>query len=123
MLKLCAWGVHLYTAMGAVAGLIALDCIARGDFRGAFCRDGRGRLHRFQRRTTGPRNQNPRANSLAFDGAMLDNIVDYLTYVIAPVFLMLRREAARARPYGFIVAALCRARQRLRFLSRRSQDR
>ena len=25
-----------------------------------------------------------------FDGALLDNIVDYLTYVLAPVFLMLR---------------------------------
>ena len=36
MLKLCAWGVHLYTAMGAVAGLISLDRIASGDFRGAF---------------------------------------------------------------------------------------
>ena len=32
-----------------------------------------------------------------FDGALLDNIVDYLTYVAAPVFLMVR---ARVIPDG-----------------------
>ena len=32
----CAWAVHLYTALGAVAGLLALNYIAHGDWRGAF---------------------------------------------------------------------------------------
>src|SRR5438045_2377568 len=35
LLKCCAWVVHLYTAAGAITGIIALDRIARGDFHGA----------------------------------------------------------------------------------------
>src|SRR5262245_56872490 len=34
--RLAAWGVHLYTASGAVIGLLALDAIARGALAAAF---------------------------------------------------------------------------------------
>ena len=97
MLKLCAWGVHLYTAMGAVAGLISLDCIARGDFRGAFVAMA---VAVFIDSSDGPmaRAIKIRERIPAFDGAMLDNIVDYLTYVIAPVFLMLRSRVLAPGP-------------------------
>jgi phosphatidylcholine synthase len=85
----CAWAVHFYTALGAVAGLLAFNYIARGDWRGAFAMmavavvidasDGTiARVLRVRERIP------------YFDGALLDNIVDYLTYVAAPVFLMLR---------------------------------
>lgn len=89
MLKLCAFGVHLYTAMGAVAGLVSLDCIARGDFRGAFIAMA---VAVFIDSSDGPlaRAIRIRDHIPWFDGALLDNIVDYLTYVVAPVFLMLR---------------------------------
>jgi len=39
-----------------------------------------------------------------FDGALLDNIVDYLTYVLAPVFLMLRAGILAPGIGGYIVA-------------------
>ena len=81
--------MHLYTALGAVAGLVSIDYAARGDFRASFIAmavataidssDGPlARLLEVRRRIP------------HFDGALLDNIVDYLTYVLAPVFLMLR---------------------------------
>jgi len=89
MLKLCAWGVHLYTAMGAVAGLISLDRIASGDFRGAFIAMA---VAVFIDSSDGPLARAIRIRDRVpwFDGALLDNIVDYVTYVVAPVFLMLR---------------------------------
>jgi phosphatidylcholine synthase len=104
MLKLCAWGVHLYTAMGAVAGLISLDYIARGDFRGAFVAMA---VAVFIDSSDGPmaRAIRIRERIPVFDGAMLDNIVDYLTYVIAPVFLMLRSRVLAPGPTSFVVAA------------------
>ncbi len=98
LLRLCAWGVHLYTALGAVAGLVSIEYAARGDFRASFIAmavaiaidssDGPlARMLEVRRRIP------------HFDGAMLDNVVDYLNYVLAPVFLMLR--AGILRPgYG-----------------------
>ena len=41
-----------------------------------------------------------------FDGALLDNIVDYLTYVLAPVFLMLRAQIIEPGLSGYIVGGL-----------------
>jgi phosphatidylcholine synthase len=84
-----AWAVHVYTAAGALIGLIALLAAVDGDFRGAFlwligataidASDGvLARLARVKERT-------PR-----FDGARLDDIVDYLTYVFVPAVIMLR---------------------------------
>ena len=84
-----AWAVHVYTAAGAVLGLLALLAAVDGDFRAAFlwlvaataidASDGvLARLARVQERT-------PR-----FDGARLDDIVDYLTYVFVPAVIMVR---------------------------------
>jgi phosphatidylcholine synthase len=38
-----------------------------------------------------------------FDGALLDNVVDYLTYVLAPVFLMLRAGILEPGFSGYLV--------------------
>ena len=92
----CAWAVHLYTALGAVAGLQSLNYITLGNWRGAFTMmaiavaidASDGSLARAIR---------VRERIPFFDGAMLDNIVDYLNYVAAPVFLILR---ARLIPDG-----------------------
>jgi phosphatidylcholine synthase len=104
-LRLCAWGVHLYTALGAVAGLLSIDYAARGDFRASFIAmavataidssDGPlARLLEVRRRIP------------HFDGALLDNIVDYLTYVLAPVFLMLRAGILERGFGGYLIGGI-----------------
>ena len=40
----------------------------------------------------------------AFDGALLDNIVDYLTYTVAPVFLMLEAGVLPGSRWGLTLA-------------------
>src|SRR6266852_714396 len=82
-LKGCAWAVHLYTALGAVAGLLALD-------------SSDGPLARKVR---------IRERIPMLDGALLDNVVDYLTYVAAPVFLMLRAGIVPRGAVGLALAA------------------
>ena len=88
-LRYCAWVVHFYTAAGAVTSIIALDRIARGDFRVALIVMA---IALFVDSTDGPvaRSLNVRARLPFFDGSLLDNIIDYLSYVAVPVFFMLR---------------------------------
>ncbi len=79
-----AWIVHLYTAIGAVLALFAVRAFAAGDPREGFlwlyatvvidASDGW-----FARRLVVDR------RVPALDGTLLDNIVDYLTFVFAPV--------------------------------------
>lgn len=98
----CAWGVHLYTALGAVFGVLAIHYAAMGEYRASFIAmavtiaidssDGTlARLFDVKKRVP------------AFDGSLLDNIVDYLTYVVAPVFLMIRAGLVTGT-VGFAVA-------------------
>ena len=85
--KAAAWSVHAFTALGAVCGFGALVATVDGDYRLAFlwlvaatvidASDG------VLARAAQVRQHVP-----AFDGARLDDIVDYLTYVVAPVFLL-----------------------------------
>jgi phosphatidylcholine synthase len=99
----CAWAVHLYTALGAVLGLLAIDYIARENWRGAFvmmavavvidASDG-----------TFARALRVRERIPFFDGALLDNIVDYLNYVAVPVFLMTRARILPATAAGETIA-------------------
>jgi phosphatidylcholine synthase len=84
-----AWAVHLYTALGAVCGFGAVLATVQADYRRAFlwlvaatvidATDG------MLARAADVKTHVPR-----FDGARLDDIVDYLTYVFAPAFLMYR---------------------------------
>ena len=84
-----AWAVHLYTALGAVCGFGAVLATVQADYRRAFlwmvaatvidATDG------ALARAADVKTHVPR-----FDGARLDDIVDYLTYVFAPAFLMYR---------------------------------
>ena len=85
--RLVGWLVHLFTASGAVIGLYTLYAIYQGDFLFAFWLMGitifidsiDGALARhYQVKKSVPR----------IDGALLDNIVDYLNYVITPTFLL-----------------------------------
>jgi phosphatidylcholine synthase len=83
---LAAWGVHLYTASGAALGFFALEATAAGNYGRAFllmalatvidCTDG-----------TLARRARVKEVLPHFDGSKLDDIVDYLNYVVVPVVL------------------------------------
>src|SRR5215472_7365531 len=103
-LKYCAWAVHFYTAAGAAAGIIALDLIARGDLRSALIVMA---ITLFIDSTDGPlaRSLNVREQLPFFDGSLLDNVIDYLTYVAIPVFFMLRSGVLADNAAGLMVAS------------------
>jgi len=82
-----AWGVHAFTASGAVVGAIALLAIGAGNWQQAAILmlvalaidSADGTLAR----AVGVREVLP-----AFDGRRLDDMVDYLNYVIVPVVFL-----------------------------------
>jgi phosphatidylcholine synthase len=99
-----AWGVHLYTGTGALTGFAAVLAIISGHYRAAFlwmvaatfvdATDGvLARLARVKERVP------------EFDGARLDDIVDYLTYVFAPV-LLLYHAGTLPPGWGVLVSAV-----------------
>src|SRR5438045_9778651 len=104
-LKCGAWAVHLYTASGAVAGLIALDLTARNNFRGAIIAMA---ITLFIDSTDGPlaRALEVKRRRRVFDGSLLDNVVDYLTYVAGPACVM-RRAGIRGDGRRRRVGASC----------------
>jgi phosphatidylcholine synthase len=84
-----AWLVHFYTASGAVLAFVAVLATFEGRFRAAFilliastlvdATDGLfARAARVKDLTPG------------FDGARLDDIVDYLTFVFVPLLILFR---------------------------------
>jgi phosphatidylcholine synthase len=86
-----AWAVHLYTALSAPLGVWALFAIFDGDFRAGWLllfatvvidsTDGMlARLVRVGEALPG------------FDGRRLDDIVDYLCWVVVPTILLVRAE-------------------------------
>lgn len=87
MKNLAAWAVHAYTASGALMGLAGVIAAGSGDVRAAFfwmfaatAVDGTdgvlARAARVKERTP------------TFDGARLDDIVDYLTFVFLPAYVI-----------------------------------
>jgi len=103
ILMACAWGVHLYTALGAALGLIAILSAAHGDYRAAFIAMGAATIIDC---SDGPlaRMLMVKIRVPSFDGALLDNIVDYLTYTVAPVFLMLEAGIIPSSRWGLGLA-------------------
>jgi phosphatidylcholine synthase len=82
-----AWSVHLFTATGAVWGLMAIIAVIQHQWQAAFFWMGAavvvdsvdGTLaRRFEVKGMLP----------DFDGALLDNIIDYLTYVLVPALFV-----------------------------------
>lgn len=86
-MKVLAWAVHLLTASGAVCCVLALHAAANADWRGAFLWLAvavlidavDGALARWVR----VKEMLPN-----FDGALLDNIVDYGSYVLVPAMVL-----------------------------------
>ncbi|VUZ85148.1 CDP-diacylglycerol-choline O-phosphatidyltransferase [Candidatus Methylomirabilis lanthanidiphila] len=85
--QMMAWAVHLFTACGAVIGVWCLIAIHRGDYRGAFF--GMVLAVVFDA-VDGPLARLTRVKEILpqFDGAKLDDIVDYLNYVVVPIVLI-----------------------------------
>jgi phosphatidylcholine synthase len=87
MRTLAAWGVHLYTASSAVFGIWAIFAIFQHEYRLAIylimltlvIDSTDGALARWA---------DVRRAIPWFDGALLDNICDYFTYVVVPVCFM-----------------------------------
>jgi phosphatidylcholine synthase len=91
-----AWGVHLFTASGAVWGLLAVLAIFRHDWESmilwmivAMFVDGfDGLLARWA---------DVKTYAKGIDGALLDNILDYLNYVFVPALFLMEADVL---PYG-----------------------
>ncbi|MFP5371913.1 MAG: CDP-alcohol phosphatidyltransferase family protein [Actinomycetes bacterium] len=97
--------VHVYTASGTVLGLLIVLAAIEGEARTAlwlglaalFVDGTDGMLaRRFRVKETIP----------WFDGARLDDIVDYLTYVFAPVVLLWTTGHLPGGVLGWVIAAL-----------------
>lgn len=92
-----AWGVHLFTATGAIWGFLAMLAIFKHDWRAmilwmviAMLVDGfDGMLARWA---------NVKKYADGIDGALLDNILDYLNYVVVPALFLME---SGVLPYGF----------------------
>jgi phosphatidylcholine synthase len=98
-----AWLVHAFTASGVVLAYLAIEAIVAGAVRDAFIYlaiatgvdsvDGvLARLARVKERTP------------QFDGALLDNIIDYLTFTLVPVFLLRQQRLLPDDPAGVAIA-------------------
>ena len=99
-----AWAVHLYTALGTVCAFGAVLAGVQADYRLAFLWLVAAT---FIDATDGvlARAADVKTHVPHFDGARLDDIVDYLTYVFAPVFLMYRA-GVLPETWGVAVAAI-----------------
>lgn len=99
-----AWGVHLFTATGAVWGLLAILAIFDGDYKMmivwmivSMLVDGfDGMLARWA-------DVKKYANSI--DGALLDNILDYLNYVLVPAIFLIKADVL-PEPVRLLTACL-----------------
>lgn len=82
-----AWAVHILTASGAVLGFLALVTVIEGDLRGAFLWLGLA-LAVDGIDGTLARRARVREVTPQVDGATLDNIIDYVTYVVVPALMI-----------------------------------
>jgi phosphatidylcholine synthase len=100
-----AWLAHLYTASGALLAFLAARAVIEHDYRTAFfwlgvqiavdATDGLlARALRVKERTPG------------FDGAKLDDIIDYLTYVFVPALFVWRAILVPDRWTPWVVGAM-----------------
>jgi len=92
-----AYGVHAYTASGVLLAAVAVAEALQGDVRAALAWLA---LAVFVDATDGALARLARVDVYAprIDGARLDDIVDYLTYVAVPMFIVWR---AGALPVGW----------------------
>jgi phosphatidylcholine synthase len=104
-LRAAGWAVHLYTAIGTVLALLAVIAAVEGEavralwiLLAALVIDGTDGMlaRRLRVKETIP----------GFDGARLDDIVDYITYVFVPVVLLWAGGYLPAGTWGTVLAAV-----------------
>ena len=97
--------VHLYTASGTVVGFLIVLAAIEGEAVAALWL---GLVALFIDGTDGMLARRLRVKETIpwFDGARLDDIVDYLTYVFAPVVLLWTTGRLPDWPLGWVLAAL-----------------
>jgi phosphatidylcholine synthase len=100
--KALAYGVHIFTALGAALGLLALQAVIAGDLALAFIWLGAALAVDA---LDGPMARRLDVGRLAkrYDGAQLDLVVDFITYVFVPAAMLLRADVM-AQPWGLIAA-------------------
>lgn len=99
-----AYGVHVFTAFGAALGFLALEAVISGDLPKAFTWLA---LALVVDAVDGPmaRWLNVTETASRYDGATLDLVVDFITYVFVPAAMLLRPEVM-SQPYGLIAGLL-----------------
>ncbi len=102
--KVAAWLVHLFTATGAVLGLFTLYAIHLGQFWLAFWIMGAAIFVDAVDGTLA-RRANTKVAAARVDGALLDNLLDYVNYVMVPAFFLLVND--ELLPYGGHIVATC----------------
>ena len=104
-LRLAGAAVHLYTASGSVLALLIVIAAMTGRTATALWL---GLATLFIDGTDGMLARRMRVKETIpwFDGARLDDIVDYLTYVFAPVVLLWTTDRLPAGATGWVIAAL-----------------
>ena len=104
-LRLAGAALHLYTAAGSVLALLIVVAAVEGRPITALWL---GLAALFIDGTDGMLARRLRVKETIpwFDGARLDDIVDYLTYVFAPVVLLWATDLLPGGPAGWVVAAL-----------------
>lgn len=98
--KILAYGVHVLTALGAALGFLALQAVFTGDLTQAFVWLG---VALVVDAVDGPLARRFAVTERArrYDGAQLDLVVDFVTYVFVPAAMLLRPEVM-TQPYGVI---------------------
>ncbi|MCW2701101.1 MAG: CDP-diacylglycerol-cholineO-phosphatidyl transferase [Blastococcus sp.] len=104
-LRLAGALVHLYTASGSVLGLLIVLAAFEGEVKAALWL---GLATLFIDGTDGMLARRMRVKETIpwFDGARLDDIVDYLTYVFAPIVLLWTTGYLPHDAVGWVLAAL-----------------
>jgi len=103
--KAAAFVVHVYTAIGAV---LAFLTVAAAVQHATVLALGIGGVAMFVDGTDGALARRFRVREVLpwFDGTLLDNIVDYLTYVFAPVVLLWTAGALPVGAAGLVLGSL-----------------
>ena len=99
-----AYGVHVLTALGAALGFLALESVISGDLAAAFRWLA---IALLVDAVDGPlaRWLNVSETASRYDGATLDLVVDFITYVFVPAAMLLRPELI-GHPWGLIAGLM-----------------
>jgi phosphatidylcholine synthase len=102
--KVLAWGTHLFTASGAIWGILSIIAITNQQYILAFSWMA---VAIFVDSTDGLLARRTRVKAVLpeFDGALLDNIIDFLNYAFVPAFFLTQADFMPAS-ISMIAAAL-----------------